>query len=117
MMRAGMPLLPAENNIASAVCAGAGVNVVTYWCIGLPLAVLLAFPGQLGVAGLWSGLACTTTLQAVVMGTLVHKFDFAHEAKRAAAVAQADSNAKLPCPENGLQLTPLPQPVTAGAVT
>lgn len=95
---------------------GAGVNVVTYWCIGLPLAVLLAFPGQLGVAGLWGGLACTTTLQAVVMSTLVHKFDFAHEAKRAAAVAHADSNAKIPCPENGLQLSALPQPLTAGAV-
>lgn len=98
------------------MCAGAGVNVVTYWCIGLPLAVLLAFPGQLGVAGLWGGLACTTTLQAVVMSTLVHKFDFAHEAKRAAAVAHADSNAKIPCPENGLQLSALPQPLTAGAV-
>lgn len=98
------------------MCAGAGVNVVTYWCIGLPLAVLLAFPGQLGVAGLWGGLACTTTLQAVVMSTLVHKFDFGHEAKRAAAVAHADSNAKIPCPEIGLQLSALPQPLTASAV-
>lgn len=96
-----------------ALCAGAGVNVVTYWCIGLPLAVLLAFPVQLGVAGLWAGLACTTTLQAVVMSTLVHKFDFVHEAKRAAAVANADSAAKIPSPEDGLQLTVLPQPVTA----
>lgn len=95
---------------------GAGVNVVTYWCIGLPLAVVLAFPGQLGVAGLWTGLACTTTLQAGVMSTLVHKFDFADEAKRAAAVAHADSNAKLLSPEDGLQLTALPQPVTAGVV-
>lgn len=96
--------------------SGAGVNVVTYWCIGLPLAVVLAFPGQLGVAGLWTGLALTTTLQAVVMSTLVHKFDFADEAKRAAAVAHADSNAKILSPEDGLQLTALPQPVTAGVV-
>ena len=75
--------------------------------------MFLAFPVQLGVAGLWAGLACTTTLQAFVMSTLVHRFDFVHEAKRAAAVANADSAIKIPSPEDGLQLTVLPQPITA----
>lgn len=96
-------------------CTGAAVNVVTYWCLGLPLSVFLAFPVHYGVPGLWAGLACTTTLQASVMSILVHRFDFAHEAKRAAAVASSESSAKLTTyTEASLQLAAIPQPVSAG---
>lgn len=95
-------------------CAGAAVNVVTYWCLGLPLSVFLAFPVHYGVPGLWAGLACTTTLQATVMSILVHRFDFAHEAKRAAAIASSETAAKVIYTEPSLQLTAIPQPVTAG---
>ncbi|DBA65942.1 TPA: hypothetical protein ACH3X2_002966 [Trebouxia sp. C0005] len=94
---------------------GAAVNVVTYWCLGLPLSVFLAFPVHYGVPGLWAGLACTTTLQASVMSILVHRFDFAHEAKRAAATASHDLSAKSTAyTEASLQLAAIPQPVTAG---
>lgn len=93
---------------------GAAVNVVTYWCLGLPLSVFLAFPEHYGVPGLWSGLACTTTLQATVMSVLVHKFDFAHEAKRAAMLAGNEASEKSIYPEASLQLSAISQPVTAG---
>ncbi|DBA93746.1 hypothetical protein WJX82_004690 [Trebouxia sp. C0006] len=94
---------------------GAAVNVVTYWCLGLPLSVFLAFPVHYGVPGLWAGLACTTTLQASVMSILVHRFDFAQEAKRAAATAYNDLSAKSTAhTEASLQLAAIPQPVTAG---
>jgi MATE family multidrug resistance protein len=46
---------------------GAALNVVTYWCLGLPLSWLLAFRAKLGIVGLWAGLAVTTTVQ--VRGT------------------------------------------------
>jgi hypothetical protein len=95
--------------------SGAAVNVVTYWCLGLPLSVFLAFPVHYGVPGLWAGLACTTTLQASVMSILVHRFDFAQEAKRAAATAKHDLSAKSTAyTEASLQLAAIPQPVTAG---
>ena len=68
-----------------------------------------------GVPGLWAGLACTTTLQASVMSILVHRFDFAQEAKRAAATAYNDLSAKSTAhTEASLQLAAIPQPVTAG---
>ena len=98
----------------SLFCAGAAVNVVTYWCLGLPLSVFLAFPEHYGVPGLWSGLACTTTLQATVMSVLVHKFNFAHEAKRAATIAGNEASEKSIYPEASLQLSAISQPVTAG---
>ena len=94
--------------------SGAAVNVVTYWCLGLPLSVFLAFPVHYGVPGLWSGLACTTTLQATVMSILVHKFDFAHEAKRAALTQTSAPIEKAAYPEASLQLSAVSQPVTAG---
>lgn len=42
---------------------GAGLNLLTYWCMGLPLAGLLAFKAGWGIHGLWAGLAITTTVQ------------------------------------------------------
>ena len=94
--------------------AGAAVNVVTYWCLGLPLSVFLAFSKHYGVPGLWAGLACTTTLQATVMSILIHRFDFAHEAKRAAAIASSEPSTKPVDIETAVQLTAVLQPVTAG---
>src|SRR5262249_36888576 len=32
-------------------------NLVTHWCIGLPLGCLLGFGAGLGIVGLWAGLA------------------------------------------------------------
>lgn len=41
---------------------GACINLVAYWCVGLPLAWLLAFKAGLGLAGLWTGLASCASL-------------------------------------------------------
>lgn len=54
---------------------GAAVNLVTYWVIGLPAACLLAFPGGLGALGLWAGLACTASVQALLMSLTVFRCD------------------------------------------
>ena len=37
--------------------AGAIVNLVGFYVIGLPLAYLLAFPLEMGLTGIWWGLA------------------------------------------------------------
>ncbi len=46
---------------------GATINLATYWVLGLPAAVALAFWGGLGAQGLWAGLACTASVQALIM--------------------------------------------------
>lgn len=52
---------------------GAAVNLATYWGLGLPIACLLAFPGGLGALGLWTGLACTASVQALLMTLTVFR--------------------------------------------
>lgn len=42
---------------------GAIINLVMYWGIGLPFSCVLAFRMGLGAMGLWTGLACTASLQ------------------------------------------------------
>lgn len=51
--------------------AAAGVNLVAYWVIGIPGTAWLAFSAGLGLAGLWTGLAATTVLQATAMAAFV----------------------------------------------
>lgn len=52
---------------------GASINLVTYWVCGLPLSVLLAFWGKLGALGLWTGLACIASVQALIMAGVVFR--------------------------------------------
>lgn len=40
-----------------------GLNLVSYWGLGLPLALVLGLHFGLGVQGLWYGLATTTSVQ------------------------------------------------------
>lgn len=40
-----------------------GLNLVSYWGLGLPLALVLGLHYGLGVQGLWYGLATTTSVQ------------------------------------------------------
>lgn len=60
-----------------------------YWGIGLPFACLLAFRMGLGAMGLWTGLACTASLQSLILSWIVFKFDWNAEAQRAKALIEA----------------------------
>lgn len=60
---------------------------------GLPLSVLMAFYGGLGALGLWTGLACTASVQALLMAATVFKFDWAQEALRARQLVDASGAA------------------------
>src|SRR4051812_45382454 len=91
---------------------GATVNLVTYWIVGLPCAVGLAFHANMGALGLWTGLACTASVQALLMTLTVFKFDWHQEAQRAQALVEAgealqeeDAVAVVPLrPDSGLLL-------------
>ena len=76
---------------------GAVTNFLSYWCLGMPLSGLLAFRFRLGIYGLWGGLLVATSVQALVLGAVVSRFDWDAEAHKAAArvvasreVTQAD---------------------------
>ena len=49
---------------------GAVINLTMYWGLGLPLSCFMAFKLGLGAMGLWTGLACTASLQSVRVGGL-----------------------------------------------
>ncbi len=51
--------------------AGAVVNLIGFYVIGLPLAWLLAFPAKLGVVGIWWGLAAGLGVVAILLGIWV----------------------------------------------
>ena len=80
---------------------GASINVCTYWLLGLPFAMILGFPLGLHVAGLWWGMAATTTLQGLTMGVVISRFNWETEASRAAE-RMAQKPAKLDDVEQGL---------------
>ena len=45
---------------------GAGVNFVSYYVIGLPIAIVLALVADLGALGVWSGLIVADILQVQI---------------------------------------------------
>ncbi|KAG1658935.1 hypothetical protein FOA52_007127 [Chlamydomonas sp. UWO 241] len=62
---------------------GATINLIAYWGIGLPISCVLAFKMGLGAMGLWTGLACTASLQSLYLSAVVFRFDWSAEATRA----------------------------------
>ncbi|MFI1911947.1 MATE family efflux transporter [Nocardia sp. NPDC020380] len=62
--------------------AGFRLSLVGYWGVGLPTALLLAFPARLGAAGVWWGLTAGLATTAVLMlrryFTLLHAREQEH---------------------------------------
>jgi len=87
----------------------AGLAAVSYWVLGLPTAVGLAFGRpKLGVVGLWAGLASSSALQAVAMATLVARLDWAGESRAARARVVASCGGGEGEGEGGEAVPPLP---------
>ncbi|GFH13564.1 multidrug and toxic compound extrusion protein, partial [Haematococcus lacustris] len=68
---------------------GATINLVMYWGLGLPFSCFLAFRMGMGAMGLWTGLACTASLQSMYLSYVVFKFDWTAEVARAKALIAA----------------------------
>ena len=64
-------------------------SIDLYRGLGLPFSCLLAFKGGMGAMGLWTGLACTASLQSLYLTWVVFKFDWNAEALRAKALIAA----------------------------
>ena len=64
---------------------GAAVAFGCYWCVGIPLAVLLGFRAGLGVEGLWLALLVASALGCAAMAVFLGRLDWDKEALRIVA--------------------------------
>ena len=74
----------------------AGLNLLGFWVIGLPLGAVLTFgPTHIGVAGLWWGLAAGLTVVAAFGVGVLLRTDWPAEVRRAAARLGAPPEASM----------------------
>ncbi|KAI4347230.1 hypothetical protein L6164_008059 [Bauhinia variegata] len=62
---------------------GAYVNLGSYYLVGIPSAVLLAFVLHVGGKGLWLGIICALVVQVASLLTITIRTDWEKEAKKA----------------------------------
>nr|QJD20792.1 multidrug and toxic compound extrusion 2 [Datisca glomerata] len=91
-----MPILAVSNFLDGLQCVlsgtargcgwqkiGAYVNLGSYYLIGLPFAVLLAFVFNVGGKGLWLGILCALTVQVLSLCIITIRTNWDHEARKA----------------------------------
>ncbi|GLJ18376.1 hypothetical protein SUGI_0325320 [Cryptomeria japonica] len=76
--------------LLSGVAIGAGwqtfvacVNIVCYYVLGVPLAILLGYKFDLGTKGMWGGMLCGSALQTAVLCIITIRANWSREAMRA----------------------------------
>ncbi|GAB4858018.1 hypothetical protein Ancab_015921 [Ancistrocladus abbreviatus] len=83
-------LLQSIQPVLSGVAIGCGlqgkvavVNICSYYLVGIPLGVLLAFVGNLDIKGIWIGMLGGMLVQALILAYLTWKIDWEDEVKKA----------------------------------
>ncbi|KAJ8770608.1 hypothetical protein K2173_021255 [Erythroxylum novogranatense] len=66
---------------------GANVNLGSFYCVGLPMALLMGFVVRLGFLGLWLGLLAAQFVCATIMVVVLLRTDWEVEASRARELA------------------------------
>jgi MATE family multidrug resistance protein len=74
LIAVGLQFVDAAQNIAVGLLRGLGdtaaafrLSVIGYWLVGLPTALVLAFPAGLGAVGVWFGLTAGLAASATLM--------------------------------------------------
>ncbi|KAL5079523.1 hypothetical protein RYX36_007944 [Vicia faba] len=62
---------------------GAYVNMGSYYLVGIPLAIVLAFALRMGGMGLWLGIICALIVQVFSLTIVTIRTDWENEAKKA----------------------------------
>ncbi|XP_011039092.1 PREDICTED: MATE efflux family protein 5 isoform X1 [Populus euphratica] len=62
---------------------GAYINLGSYYLVGIPIAILLAFVFHVGGKGLWLGIICALTVQVFSLATITIRTNWEQEAKKA----------------------------------
>ncbi|KAL3640744.1 Protein DETOXIFICATION 16 [Castilleja foliolosa] len=91
-----MPILATSNFIDGLQCVlsgtvrgcgwqkiGACINLGSYYLIGIPVAILLAFVLHIGGKGLWLGILCALVVQVVCLFVIISRTNWEHEANKA----------------------------------
>ncbi|KAI3517906.1 hypothetical protein L1887_17127 [Cichorium endivia] len=91
-----MPILAASNFMDALQCVlsgsvrgcgwqtiGAYINLGSYYLVGIPLAVLLAFVLHIGGKGLWFGIICALIVQVASLMTITIRTNWEKEARKA----------------------------------
>lgn len=91
-----LPILAASNFLDGLQCVlsgiargcgwqmiGAFVNLGSYYLVGIPFAILLAFVLHIGGRGLWLGMICALIVQASSLGIITVRTNWKEEAKKA----------------------------------
>ncbi|KAI3463747.1 hypothetical protein Pfo_020410 [Paulownia fortunei] len=91
-----MPILAASNFMDGLQCVlsgtvrgcgwqkiGALINLGSYYLVGIPVAILLAFVFHIGGKGLWLGILCALLVQVVCLFVITLRTNWEYEAKKA----------------------------------
>ncbi|KAK6127690.1 hypothetical protein DH2020_038564 [Rehmannia glutinosa] len=91
-----MPILAASNFMDGLQCVlsgtvrgcgwqkiGAFINLGSYYLVGIPVAILLAFVLHIGGKGLWLGILCALSVQVVCLFIITLRTNWENEAKKA----------------------------------
>ncbi|MFC9432582.1 MATE family efflux transporter [Nocardia sp. NPDC057030] len=76
--------------------AGFRLSIIGYWCVGLPVALLLAFPIGLGAAGVWWGLTAGLATTAGLMLRRYFALLDSRERDRSRLIAEAPESLSSP---------------------
>ncbi|KAI4379807.1 hypothetical protein MLD38_006054 [Melastoma candidum] len=63
----------------------AWVNLVSYYVVGIPLGLVLAYVVNLEVRGIWIGMISGVAVQTLVLGFLIWRLDWDEEVMKASA--------------------------------
>jgi MATE family multidrug resistance protein len=77
--------------------SGARINLASFYLVGMPVGVALAFGARLGFAGLWLGLLASQAACAVWMARAVADTDWDVEVARAKELTKSSSNNHSEC--------------------
>nr|QBM79467.1 MATE37 [Rehmannia glutinosa] len=90
-----MPILAASNFMDGLQCVlsgtvrgcgwqkiGAFINLGSYYIVGIPVAILLAFVLHIGGKGLWLGILCALSVQVVCLFIITLRTNWENEAKK-----------------------------------
>ncbi|XP_042000523.1 protein DETOXIFICATION 16-like [Salvia splendens] len=91
-----MPILATSNLIDGLQCVlsgavrgcgwqkmGAFINLGSYYLVGIPLSILLAFVAHIGGKGLWMGIICALVVQVFCLSIIMLRTNWEHQTNKA----------------------------------
>jgi MATE family multidrug resistance protein len=84
---------------------GANINLGSFYLVGMPVAIVMAFVVKIGFGGLWLGLLAAQGCCALLMLYVLFTTDWMVQVERAKQLTGESSSSATPLPENLLPVT------------